>query len=158
MSYQWWKFIHIVGVLGFVLAHGVSVFMSFKMRSETDRARIRWFKEFSGASTATMYASLLILLVGGVVTGFQGRWWGGWWIWASLVILIGEVAFMSAVTGPYYKRLMAATEVRPSGVPRTSDEELVELVRSPIPVITAVVGFGGLAVITWLMIFKPGIG
>ena len=158
MSYQWWKFLHVAGVLGFVLAHGVSVLMSFRMRTETDRARIRWYKEFSGASVTTMYASLVILLVGGVVAGFQGHWWGGWWIWASIVILVLEVAYMSAVTGPFYRRLMAATEMRPSGVPRKSDEELAQLVRSPIPIATAVIGFGGLLIITWLMIFKPGVG
>jgi hypothetical protein len=48
-----------------------------------------------------------------------------------------------------------AVEVRPSGVPRRSDEELAEILRSPVALWNAVFGFAVLLVITWLMIFKP---
>jgi hypothetical protein len=48
-----------------------------------------------------------------------------------------------------------AIEVRPSGVPRRSDEELDEILRSPIGLWNTVFGIGVLAVIAWLMIFKP---
>jgi hypothetical protein len=46
--------------------------------------------------------------------------------------------------------------MRESGVPRKSDEELDELLRSPLPMNNAAIGFAGLLVIMWLMIFKPG--
>ena len=54
-----------------------------------------------------------------------------------------------------YQRVKEAVEVRPSGVPRRSDEELAEILRSPVAVWNAAFGFAALLVITWLMIFKP---
>jgi len=39
---------------------------------------------------------------------------------------------MSAVGKPYYQRVKEAVEIRPSGVPRKSDEELEEILRSRI--------------------------
>jgi hypothetical protein len=41
-------------------------------------------------------------------------------------------------------------------VPRTSDEELGELVRSPKAYWITAIGVGGLAIIVWLMVTKPG--
>jgi hypothetical protein len=46
--------------------------------------------------------------------------------------------------------------MRPSGVPRTSDEELGELVSSPKVHLITAIGVGGLAIIIWLMVTKPG--
>jgi hypothetical protein len=48
-----------------------------------------------------------------------------------------------------------AVEVRPSGVPRRSDEELEEILRSRIAVWNAAFGAAVLLAITYLMIFKP---
>jgi hypothetical protein len=62
---------------------------------------------------------------------------------------------MSAVGRPYYERVKEAVEVRPSGVPRRSDEELEEILSSPVALWNAVFGVGVLLAITWLMIFKP---
>jgi hypothetical protein len=45
--------------------------------------------------------------------------------------------------------------VRPSGVPRRSDEELEEILTSPVALWNAVFGAAVLLAITWLMIFKP---
>ena len=49
-------------------------------------------------------------------------------------------AEMSAVARPYYQRLKEAIEVRPPVFPRRSDEELEEILRSPVAVWNAVVG------------------
>jgi uncharacterized membrane protein len=62
---------------------------------------------------------------------------------------------MFVVARPYYRRVAEATELRPSGVPRVSDEDLALRLTSRIPTVIALLGFGGLAVILWLMIFKP---
>jgi uncharacterized membrane protein len=40
-------------------------------------------------------------------------------------------------------------------VPRKSDEELDELLRSRLPLVNAAVGFVALAAILWLMIWRP---
>jgi uncharacterized membrane protein len=62
---------------------------------------------------------------------------------------------MSAVAKPYYQRVKEAVEVRPSGVPRKSDEELDQILRSRVGVVNMVIGVAALTVIAWLMIFKP---
>jgi hypothetical protein len=155
IAYNWWKLLHVLGVLGFVMFHGVSVWVALRLRKERDRARIAELLQFSGSSVLGMYVSLGLLLLFGVIAGFAGKWWGHWWIWLALLILVGMVGEMSAVARPYYQRVKEAVEVRPSGVPRRSDEELDEILRSRLALFNAVLGFTALAVLAWLMVFKP---
>jgi Predicted integral membrane protein (DUF2269) len=155
LDYRWWKLLHVLGVLGFVMFHGVSVVVAFRLRKERDRARIAELLQFSGSSVIGMYLSLLVLIAFGVVAGFSGSWWGYWWIWISLVLLVVTILEMGAVARPYYERLKDAIQLRPSGVPRKSDEELDQLLRSRLALFNSVWGLLALVVITWLMIWKP---
>jgi hypothetical protein len=155
VDYRWWKFLHVLAVLGFVLFHGVSIVVAIRLRKERDRARIAELLQFSGSAVLGMYVSLGALIVFGVVAGFAGKWWGYWWIWLSLAILVLTIAEMSAVARPYYQQLKDAIQLRPSGVPRKSDEELDLLLRSRLALFNAVWGIGALLLITWLMIWKP---
>jgi hypothetical protein len=154
-AYNWWKLLHILGALGFVMFHGVSIWVALRLRRERDRGRIADLLQFSGSSVVGMYVSIGLLLLFGVIAGFVGTWWGDWWIWLALLILLGMIAEMSAVAGPYYRRVKEAVEVRPSGVPRRSDEELDEILRSRFALFNAGLGFVALAVLAWLMVFKP---
>ncbi|MGH2635520.1 MAG: hypothetical protein ACRDHU_05170 [Actinomycetota bacterium] len=155
IDYRWWKLLHVLGVLGFVMFHGVSIVVAFRLRKERDRARIAELLQFSGASVRGMYLSLLLLLVFGVVAGFSGKWWSFWWIWISLALLVLTIVEMWAVARPYYERLKDAIQLRPSGVPRRSDEELDQMLRSRAALLNAVWGIAALVIITWLMIWKP---
>lgn len=156
IDYRWWKLLHVVGVLGFVMFHGVSIVVALRLRKERDRTRIAELLQFSGSSIQGMYASLLVLIVFGVVAGFgPPRWWGFWWIWLSIGLLVLTIAEMTAVARPYYQQLKDAIQLRPSGVPRKSDEELDLMLRSRLALFNAVWGIGALLVITWLMIWKP---
>lgn len=154
---RWWIFLHVAGVLVFVMAHGVSIAVALRLRTERDRGRIAALLQFSGASVLWMYVSLLWLVVAGVITAFAISAWGQWWLWASIGLLVLVIAEMSAVARPYYQRVKEAVEVRPSGVPRRSDEELDEILRSRTALLNTVVGFGALVIILWLMIFNPGV-
>jgi hypothetical protein len=62
---------------------------------------------------------------------------------------------MIAIASPYFKQIAAACEVRPSGVPRKSDEELDALLHSSKGALVNVIGAVGLLSILYLMIFKP---
>jgi len=62
---------------------------------------------------------------------------------------------MYAVARPYYQQLKDAIQLRPSGVPRKSDEELADLLRARTALFNAVFGIAALVIITWLMIWKP---
>jgi hypothetical protein len=154
-AYTWWKFLHVAGVIAFVMFHGVSMMVALQLRRERDRGRIATMTQLSGSSLRGMYVALLWLIVFGVIAGIQGEWWNDGWFWISVGLLVVAIAEMSAVARPYYERVKEAIEVRPSGVPRRSDEELDEILRSPIGLWNTVFGVGVLAVIAWLMIFKP---
>ena len=154
-AYTGWKFLHVAGVIAFVMFHGVSMMVALQLRTERDRGRIATMTQLSGSSLRGMYVALLWLIVFGVVAGIQGEWWNDGWFWISVGLLVVAIAEMSAVGRPYYERVKEAIEVRPSGVPRRSDEELDEILRSPIGLWNAVFGIAVLAAIAWLMIFKP---
>ncbi len=65
---------------------------------------------------------------------------------------------MLGMAAPYFRKITAACEIRPSGVPRTSDEELQELVGGRTAHVITAIGTVGLLLILYLMIFKPGLG
>jgi uncharacterized membrane protein len=155
IAYNWWKFLHVASVIAFVMFHGVSMFAALRVRKERDRAKIAAILQLSGSSLLGMYVSLGALVVFGVIAGIQGAWWNDGWFWIAIGLLVVTVGEMSAVARPYYERVKEAIEVRPSGVPRRSDEELEEILRSPVGLWNTAFGLAVLAVIAWLMIFKP---
>lgn len=155
--YRYWVVLHILGVASFLLAHGVSMFALYRLRAlDLDRARIVDTITFSGATAKPMYLSLIVLTVAGFVAGYQGKWLDDWWIWIAVAVLVATTALMMLIAKPHFKRVSAACAMRPSGVPRTSDEELGELVRSGTTHLITAIGAGGLAIIIWLMVTKPG--
>lgn len=155
--YRYWVVLHILAVASFLLAHGVSMFALYRIRSvDLDRGRIVDTITFSGATSKPMYISLTVLTIAGFVAGFQGKWLDDWWIWIAVAVLIATTVLMTLIAKPYFKRLTAACAMRPSGVPRTSDEELGELVGSPKVHLITTIGVAGLAIIIWLMVTKPG--
>jgi hypothetical protein len=155
--YPYWVVLHILAAASFLLAHGVSMFALYRLRSlDLDRARIVDTIAFSGLTSKPMYASLIVLTVAGFVAGYQGAWLDDWWIWIAVAVLIATTVLMTLIAKPYFKRISGACALRPSGVPRTSDEELSELVRSSKAHLISGIGVGGLAIIIWLMVTKPG--
>jgi hypothetical protein len=145
----------VIGVLGFVMFHGVSIVVAFRLRKERDRVRIAELLQFSGSSIMGMYVSLGVLILFGVIAGFALDWWRFWWIWISVGILVATLVEMGVLARPYYQQLKDAIQLRPSGVPRKSDEELDQLLRSRVSTLTAGWGIAALVIITWLMIWKP---
>jgi hypothetical protein len=86
--YIFWKFVHLAGVAAFLIAHGISVGVAFKLRGERDPARIDALLQLSSSSIGFLHPTIGILVLGGVVGGFLGNWWAFGWIWASIGILV----------------------------------------------------------------------
>ena len=149
--YAWWKFVHIVGALGFLAAHGATAAVALRLRKEREPGRVRALLDLSRSTRSWMYVSLLVLLVGGIVTGFQGHYWGRGWIWAGLGTLVAMVLAAFPLAVPYYIGVRKA--VAPDA--KTSKADLETLLRSRRPVVIAVVETAGLLVIVWLMVLKP---
>jgi len=153
--YQWMVFWHIAGVFAFLIAHGVSVGVAFRVRGERDPQRIMALLELSAWSTGLMYGGILLLLAGGVIAGFMGNWWGSGWIWVSLGTLIAVMVAMYGVATGYYKRLRLIVGAMAEGSQAVSEPRLAELLEGPRPWVLALIGFGGILFILYLMLFKP---
>ena len=160
--YPWIVFLHVIAVFGFLLAHGASASVAFRVRSERNLDRLHALLELSGASQGVMYASLGLLLLTGIIAGFMGNWWSRGWIWLSLGLLIAIMVAMYALGSNYYGKVRKATGLEfmdgmkphPPMEP-VGAEEIDALLASGRPMLIAVIGFGGIAVIAWLMMFKP---
>jgi NADH:ubiquinone oxidoreductase subunit 2 (subunit N) len=149
--YLWWKLVHLVGVLGFLAAHGATAAVAGRLRRERDPARIRSLLGLSRATRPWMYASLIVLLVGGIVDGFLGHWWSAGWIWAALILLVLMLVVAFPLAVPYYMRVRRAVAEDAD----MSPVELAALLSSPRPIVIAIVETLGLLVIVWLMVLKP---
>ncbi len=160
--YRWVIFLHVLGVMSFMLAHGGTTVMTFQIQRERSLDRVRALLELSSYSWPMFALSLLLLLVGGVVGGFMGHWWGQGWIWTSLLILIGMSIYMGWSSRAHYHKLRKVIGLpyfegsgdQPALEP-ASEPEILAVKASLRPVQLAVLGFGGTLVILWLMMFKP---
>jgi len=111
--------------------------------------------QLSGRTTVPMYISILLIVVFGSLLAFKFHMWGEKWLWASIVILVATIALMNVTAKPYFRKVKEACQLRPSGVPRISDEELGDVLTSPMAHVISLIGVVGLLSILYLMIFKP---
>ncbi len=160
--YPWIVFLHVIGAFFFLLVHGASVVVSFKLRGERDMQRIRALLELSNYPLNAMWGTLLLLLIPGIIAGFMGNWWGRAWIWTSLGLLLG-ISIASWVLGTrYFNRLREAVGLPwfngrkdNAAIPPVGPEAVAELISAGRPWLLLAIGAGGIVVITWLMMFKP---
>lgn len=156
--YPWIVFLHVLGAFGFVLGHGASAMAAFGLRRERSPERIAALLDQSSRSLGMTYASLLLLLLAGIAAGFAGGFWSHGWIWAAIGVLVLVLVAMYAMAMPYYKRLRIAVGIQPYGAAPAEPapaQELADLLSSSVPIQLAAIGGIGLALIIWLMIFKP---
>jgi hypothetical protein len=161
--YSWVKFVHVLAVLGFLAAHGASISVAFKLRGERERERIRALVDVSGAYLATMYGSLGILVLAGIVAGVMGGWFTrSLWIWLALALLFGIMVAMYYLATSHFNELRKAVGLpyaigsrRQPPMDPVPEAELAGLVSKGRPWTLAAIGFGGIAIIAFLMMFKP---
>ena len=157
--YQWIVFAHVASVLAFMLAHGIHVTVMWAMRREPDPERAMTF--FNDLPVATGLRILLALVVAtGAIAGFMGSWWGSGWIWASLILLIVIAVAMWRYGGGYFglveQAAMAAIAARDTDPANGAPQAAFDVARRSWHTIgMTVLGLGGVAVILWLMMFKP---
>jgi hypothetical protein len=157
-------YLHVLATFTFLFTHGVSSVVALRLRSQRDPTLARaWLELYAhGSVYAVLYGSLLALLITGIVAAFMGDWWGRLWVWLSLLLLVGIIVAMYLIGSSYYSKVRKALgmayfdgrRAHPAGDPAPATE--VEALLAQSPAITlAVIGFGGIAVILWLMMFKP---
>jgi hypothetical protein len=157
--YPWIVYVHVAGVLLFVLAHGISVGVSFKVRAERDPHRILPLLQLSAWAIGLLYIGIVILLGAGIWAGFtpgiDGSWWGDAWIWVALGTFVFTMFAMYGMASTYYRRLRTIVEAMVNGSEAVSEARLAEVLTGPRPWILAGIGFGSLLFILYLMLFKP---
>ena len=157
--YEWLIFLHIAAVLAFMLAHGSHVAAMWRMRAEADpEVSLTLFNTLS--SPLPLRILLGVIVGSGVLAGFMGSWWSRGWMWASLITLVAISVAMWRYGGGYYGLVQdAATralEARASEPPDPAPQLAFDAVRGSWHTIgVSVIGIGGLALILWLMMFKP---
>jgi plastocyanin len=156
--YNAWVFVHLIGVFGFLLFHGVSVFVLFRLQRERDPKRVNDLIALSGSSTRGFYGSFVVLLVGGIVAGFVGKWWSQGWIWGALIVLLITTLAMFFMARPYYRRVGFVARAMAGGSQAVTAEQFDAILASSRPRAIAGIGFVGLLLILYLMVFKPTLG
>lgn len=158
--YPWIVLLHVVGAFLFVIAHGVSAFAAFAIRSaKTDPSRVRALLEMSGTSLGVMYIGLLMLLVGGIWGGIAGGHFARGWIWTAIIVLVVVTVAMYAMASRYYALVRNAVGL-PSMVDKeptgsASPDELAALLTNRRPEALVTIGGVALLVLLWLMVLKP---
>jgi ABC-type uncharacterized transport system permease subunit len=153
MLYTLIKYLHIISIFGFLLSHGVSVQVAFALKREHDLQKIRTLLSLSKAPYLLMIMSLLASIVFGVIAGFQGHWWNSGWIWVSIALLVVIFTLMyffgTNIFGAARDALALPSD--PSG----TNKELLKILEKSNPILLTIIGYGGYAIIAWLMMFKP---
>ena len=162
MFYKLVVFLHVISVFGFLLAHGATVAVSFALKHERNMAKIRAMLDLSNTSNPMMNWSLLSTIVFGVIAGFQVNWWRFGWIWISLVLLVIIIILMAVLGANIYgkARKAAGLPYKLNGKPfpaetAKTEEEVFAILAKSNPVLLTIIGYGGYAVIAWLMMTKP---
>jgi hypothetical protein len=150
-------FVHAATILLFFIAHGTSMAIAFKLKSETDPARVRALIELSRFSLgAPALVFLIIGLLTGVIAGFLGDWWGTFWIWISLVLFLVVGGLMTPLASIRLGKIGTAAGVPgKSGEATVDPEEMRRLLAAWNPLPVAALGLTTFLVILWLMFAKP---
>ena len=157
--YNWLVFLHIFFAFTFMLAHGVHAAAMLAFRAEKDPERSLTF--FNIVPELHMVRILMILLgLPGLIAAFITPWWRQGWVWASAVIFFIISFVMYKYGAGYYNMIEGAAtrliEAKKTNINLETALKEFEAARTAWhPIAVAIIGIVGLAIILWLMRFKP---
>ena len=153
--YLWWKLIHLIGVIGFMAAHGTSIAATFLIRRSREPEKIAGILQLSGATVGAFYFFTLVLLVGGIAAGISGHWFENkYWIWVSLVLFVVLGVLMFPLARGYFRRIRKVLELMESGT-EVSKSDFIRVLDTGQPVLIAGTGSAVILFIVYLMVMKP---
>jgi hypothetical protein len=146
--YLFWRLVHFSGIVVFVAGHGVSAAVTLRLPKERDRARLETLLALSRATIVWSNLGLLVLLVGGVANWIRVDYARQGWLWTAAALLLILAAAGFALAAPYFRRVRAA-------VASGDEQRLTAVLSSAVPWSVFWVETAGVAVILWLMVYKP---
>jgi MFS family permease len=155
--YEILRFLHVLSAMAYFLFHGAVASVAFAIKREPGPKRI----EVLSAVMVFAYAGAPIaggtLVLTGIVMGFMGRWWGDWWIWASVAVLLVIGILMNRLGKPYMTEGFARARNREAQTQTRARAGCAGAMRKFFfhPMFFTLTGSIGLAVVLWLMMFKP---
>ena len=159
---RWLIFLHVLAALTFYMAHGASATMAFKVRKETDFARIRAVLDLSNSTMIMMFLSFAVMGLTGLIMPFMIHIWNRGYIWVSIVLMLFVLIYMAVFNETSYKELrrLVGLPYRKGSKelpaePPSSPEEVAALLKKTSVTGLIVVGYVIPAFVLWLMIFKP---
>lgn len=158
----WLVFLHTLSALAFFLAHGTSVAMAFKIRSETDFARIRAMLDLSASTVGVMFVAFLAMGLTGLVMPFILKLWNRGWIWLSIVLMVAVFLHMVFMNDRRYKHLRRMVglpymiggkhfEAEPPASQAEVEAQLEKMMVTDLVIVGLVIP----TIVLWLMVFKP---
>ncbi|MEO6351022.1 MAG: DUF2269 family protein [Candidatus Limnocylindrales bacterium] len=153
--YQWLVFIHLLGLVVFLLGHGISIGCAFRARSDRDRKVITTLLDLSNKGSSAGMAGLVVLALAGLGAAWNANLLTAPWVVGSYVVLVAVIIGMGAVASGYYYPLRDAIAGAKGATP-IDDAELVRRLDNRRPEILLLIGGVGLVLLVWLMVLKPG--
>jgi len=158
----WLVFLHILSAFTFFLAHGASVAMAFKIRSEMNFDRIRAMLDLSASTVIIMFYSFLAIGLTGLILPFIMKLWNRGWIWASIILMVAVFFRMVLMNETRYKMLrklvglpyMQGAKEFPAEPPASQAEVEAYLKKLKVGELV-IVGYVIPMIVLWLMVFKP---
>ena len=157
--YNWLVFLHIFFAFLFMLVHGAHAAAMLKFRGEPDPELSLTF--FSNVPDIKYVRYLTIAMgVFGFAAAFITPWWKQVWVWFSAVVFLIISFVMYKYGAGYYGMISNAArrliEARKTNVNLSAaQKEFDDARNAPHAMTVSIVGIVGLAIILWLMRFKP---
>ena len=147
-GYLFWNLVHFAGIVMFVAGHGVSASVTMRLPKERDPARLEPLLALSRSTIVWSNVGLLVLVIGGVANWVSQDYSPQGWLWASVGLLLVLAGIGTGLAAPYFRRVRAAIAASDQGA-------LESTLASPVPRTIFWVETAGVAVILWLMVYKP---
>ena len=155
--YELLRFLHVLSAMAYFLFHGAVASVTFAIRREPGPTRIEVLSSVMDFAYAGAPIAGVVLVLTGIIMGFLGRWWGDRWLWTSLGLLLTIGILMNRLGKAYLTEGFArAREPNPQIRPQAK-VGISGGVRAIFfnPMFFTLTGLIGLAIILWLMMFKP---
>jgi hypothetical protein len=160
LVFRWVAFLHVASALAFMAAHGASIAATFKLKTVTTPEEVRSLLNASRASLNVMYVAFAAVALSGLMAGLWFDWWKTGWYWTSAAGLIVITFAMVPLAVQPFNRIRRAVGLPYRGAP--ADEQpatdlaaMQASIAGLRPGLLSIVALGGVAVLVYLMAFKP---